>query len=77
VLKKMPLESLDILNESLSLIFIIISIGGALNSMVPSTALTLIIFRTILILSAIGFYGAFILPKWLKRILLKQSISKL
>ena len=53
--------------------FISFSIGSVLDSMVPSTALTLIIFRLILISSAIEFYGGFILPKWIKKFLLKQS----
>ena len=53
--------------------FISFSIGSVLDSMVPSTALTLIIFRLILISSAIEFYGGFILPKWIKKFFLKQS----
>ncbi|TXT56179.1 MAG: conserved membrane protein of unknown function [Promethearchaeota archaeon] len=47
------------------------AIAGFLDSTIPSTAITLIIFRVILILSAFGFYGGFILPKWLKKILIK------
>lgn len=50
--------------------FISFSIGGLLDSMVPSTALTLIIFRLFLITSAIEFYVGFILPKWVKKLFL-------
>jgi hypothetical protein len=45
------------------------AIAGFLDSTIPSEAFTLILFRIILILSAFGFYGGFILPKWLQRIL--------
>ena len=46
------------------------AIAGLLDSYIPSTAITLVLFRVILILSAFGFYGGFILPKWLKKLLL-------
>jgi hypothetical protein len=46
-------------------------IGGFLDASIPTTALTLIIFRTILILSALLFYGGFVLPDWMKRIFIK------
>jgi hypothetical protein len=49
------------------------AIGGFLDALIPSTALTLIIFRLILISSAIEFYGGFILPNWLKKIFLKEK----
>jgi hypothetical protein len=46
-------------------------IGAILDAMVPTTALTLIIFRLILMSSAIEFYGAFNLPNWMKKLFLK------
>jgi hypothetical protein len=46
-------------------------IGGFLDAALPTTALTLIIFRIILILSAIMFYSAFIMPNWIKNKFLK------
>jgi len=46
-------------------------IGGFLDAAIPTTALTLIIFRLILISSSIEFYGAFILPNWMKKAFLK------
>ena len=45
-------------------------IGGFLDASIPTTALTLIIFRLILMSSAIEFYGAFVLPNWIKKRLL-------
>ncbi len=51
--------------------FISFCIGSFLDSMVPSTALTLIVFRLILISSAVEFYGGFILPQWVKKLFLK------
>ncbi len=46
-------------------------IAGFLDASIPTTALTLIIFRTILIISAVLFYGGFVLPEWMKKIFLK------
>lgn len=46
-------------------------IGGFLDASIPTTALTLIIFRTILIISAVLFYGGFVLPEWMKKRFLK------
>ncbi|TFF99257.1 MAG: hypothetical protein EU542_09210 [Promethearchaeota archaeon] len=45
-------------------------IGAFLDATMPTTALTLIIFRLILISSAVEFYSAFILPGWIKKIFL-------
>lgn len=46
-------------------------ISGFLDASIPTTALTLIIFRLILISSSIEFYGGFILPNWMKKAFLK------
>ena len=45
-------------------------IGGFLDASISTTALTLIIFRLILMSSTIEFYGAFVLPNWIKKRLL-------
>lgn len=49
-------------------------IGAALDALMPTTAITLVIFRLILIISAFFFYSAFILPDWMKKILLKEKV---
>ncbi len=51
-------------------------IGAILDAMMPTTALTLVIFRLLLISSAIEFYSAFIMPKWIKKFLLKDTETK-
>ena len=43
------------------------SIGAILDAAVRITAITLIIFRSLLIVSAIFFYAGFILPEWFKK----------
>ncbi|MFX1394862.1 MAG: hypothetical protein ACFFAH_14980 [Promethearchaeota archaeon] len=48
-------------------------IGAALDALMPTTAITLVIFRLILIFSAFFFYSAFILPDWMKSLLLKKK----
>ncbi|MHA1805294.1 MAG: hypothetical protein ACTSU4_12330 [Promethearchaeota archaeon] len=48
-------------------------VGAILDATFPSNAVTLIIFRVILILSAFEFYNAFMLPKWMKKILIKSE----
>ena len=62
---------LKLKGKILFIAFISFCIGSILDSMVPSTAFTLIIFRLILISSAIEFYGGFILPQWVKKLFLK------
>ncbi len=48
-------------------------IGGFLDALIPSTTITLVIFRVILISSAIEFYSAFIMPSFLKKRLLRHD----
>jgi len=48
------------------------SVGALLDSSVPFSEATIIIIRLILILSAICWYGGFLLPKWMKKYLLKS-----
>ncbi len=49
------------------------SVGALLDSAIPFNEATVIIVRLILILSAICWYGGFILPKWMKKLLLKSK----
>lgn len=52
--------------------FISFTIGAVMDSAIPLNFVTLPITRIILISSAIEFYGGFILPNWMKKLLLKQ-----
>ena len=52
--------------------YISFSVGALLDSSVPFNEATILIIRLILILSAICWYGGFILPKWMKKFLLKN-----
>ena len=48
--------------------FICFSVGTAMEATLPLNVVTLIITRIFLLLSAIAFYGGFILPKWMSSI---------
>lgn len=52
--------------------YVTFSVGALLDSSIPFNEATVIIVRLILILSAICWYGGFILPKWMKKLLLKN-----
>ena len=52
--------------------YISFSVGALLDASIPFSEATIIIIRLILILSAICWYGGFILPKWMKKFLLKK-----
>ena len=47
-------------------------IGAFLDALIPTNAITLIVFRLILISSAIEFYLGFTLPDFIKKSLLKE-----
>lgn len=53
--------------------FIFYVIGTALDAAIPLNIITLLIMRLFEISSAFGFYLAFIMPEWLKRIFIKQN----
>ena len=53
--------------------FIFFVIGASMDTMVPLNFITLSIYRSLEILSALAFYCGFILPKWVKKIFLKQE----
>jgi hypothetical protein len=52
--------------------YISFSIGALLDSSIPLIAPLIIITRLILILSALAWYGGFILPRWMRKIFLKN-----
>ena len=52
--------------------YITFAIGALLDSSLPLNEVLIIITRLILILSSFFWYGGFLLPKWLKKILLKK-----
>ncbi len=52
--------------------YIAFAVGALLDASVPFNELIVIIIRLILILSALCWYGGFILPKWMKKFLLKN-----
>jgi len=52
-------------------------IGATLNTILPLNIITLVIFRTLEILSAITFYGGFTLPVWMKKLFLGEKNSQL
>ncbi len=49
--------------------FNLFAIGGIGDGFLPLTPATLIIFRTLMMLSSIFYYVGFILPKWMKKLL--------
>jgi hypothetical protein len=53
--------------------YITFSIGALLDSSLPLNEALIIITRLILIISAFCWYGGFLLPKWLKKYLLKKK----
>ncbi|MBD3211485.1 MAG: hypothetical protein GF311_02670 [Candidatus Lokiarchaeota archaeon] len=56
----------------LLLAFLFWSIGGLLDSALPLNIITLPITRLLLVLSGILFYFGFLLPPWIKRLIIKQ-----
>jgi len=53
--------------------FILVTIGAALDSLAPLVPLAVLFARIILIISAIAFYGGFMLPNWMKNLFLRES----
>jgi len=72
-LETMKIEDLEtrLKGKLLLIAFPSFCIGAFLDASMPTTEITLIIFRLILISSAIEFYLAFTLPNWIKKIFLK------
>lgn len=59
-----------------SIIFVVI--GSFIEAILAGSEFYVLLFigRILLILSTIGFYGAFILPNWIRKIFLKENGSK-
>ncbi|MHA1885721.1 MAG: hypothetical protein ACXAAI_03625 [Promethearchaeota archaeon] len=53
--------------------YITFSIGALLDSSIPLNEALIIITRLILILSAFCWYGGFIMPRWMKKYLLRKK----
>ncbi|TFG25875.1 MAG: hypothetical protein EU533_00460 [Promethearchaeota archaeon] len=53
--------------------FLLFIVGAGLDTSVPLNLVTLSIYRTLEVLSAIFFYGGFYLPSWMKKIFLKNQ----
>ena len=52
--------------------FILFILGANLEILIPLTEFTVVLVRIILIASSFTFYIGFLLPKWVKKILLKE-----
>ncbi|MFX0040130.1 MAG: hypothetical protein ACFFCY_13280 [Promethearchaeota archaeon] len=52
--------------------YIAFAVGALLDASVPLNEPTIVIIRILLIASAICWYGGFLLPKWMKKFLLKS-----
>ena len=57
----------------LILAYITFLFGAILDSAIPLYPVTIIITRLILIISAICWYGGFLLPKWMKKFLIRKK----
>ncbi len=53
--------------------YIAFAVGALLDSAITLNEVTIIITRLILIISAICWYGGFLLPKWMKKYLLRSK----
>lgn len=47
--------------------------GAFLDASMPTAPITLIIFRSLLLTSIIAFYCGFLLPEWLKRLIVREK----
>ena len=70
---KSELQEIRLKGKILYIAFISFFIGATLNTILPLNLITLVIFRTFEILSAITFYGGFTLPEWMKKLFLKNK----
>jgi hypothetical protein len=52
--------------------YITFAVGALLDSSIPLNEVIIIITRLILIVSALCWYGGFLLPKWMKKFLMKD-----
>ena len=73
-LRTMKYDDKEMKNKGKFLLFAFptFAIGGLLDSSLPSNEITLILFRVLLIISIICFYIGFLLPKWIKKRIIKE-----
>lgn len=70
---KSQIEEIVLKGKLLLLAFISFTIYGAMDLSLPSIPLVIIISRLILVSSSIVFYMGFMLPKWTKRLFIKEK----
>ena len=52
--------------------FIAFPLGALTDAILPLTVIIVIIFRSVMVLSSVLFYFAFLLPNWMKRLLIRE-----
>lgn len=65
-------ETIRLKGKLLLTAFLLYIIGAGLDTSIPLNFLSLSIYRTLEVLSAIFFYGGFYLPAWIKKIFLRH-----
>jgi hypothetical protein len=66
-------ETVRLKGKLLLTAFLLFIIGAGLDTSIPLNLLTLSIYRTLEVLSAIFFYGGFYLPTWMKEIFFRNK----
>jgi hypothetical protein len=66
-------ETIRLKGKLLLTAFLLFIIGAGLDTSIPLNLLTLSIYRTLEVLSAIFFYGGFYLPTWMKEIFFRNK----
>ena len=66
-------ETVRLKGKLLLTAFILFIIGAGMDTSIPLNLLTLSIYRTLEVLSAIFFYGGFYLPTWMKEIFIRNK----
>ena len=66
-------KEVNLKGKLLVVAYITFLIGSILDSSLPLNELTVIFTRLLLIVSAICWYGGFLLPKWMKKLFLKKK----
>ena len=66
-------ETVRLKGKLLLTAFILFIIGAGMDTSIPLNLLTLSIYRTLEVLSAIFFYGGFYLPTWMKEIFVRNK----
>ena len=66
-------ETVRLKGKLLLTAFILFIIGAGMDTSIPLNLITLSIYRTLEVLSAIFFYGGFYLPTWMKEIFVRNK----